>query len=112
MAKYLKDYVKYIDDILNSNERSNFDALIKEHLIKIQFFQHERLIHLLVTLFYGIFTLAIFAFINVNALFVIPAIILIIMLLFYVKHYFLLENSVQYLYKQYDMMMEKTNKKN
>jgi hypothetical protein len=108
MAKYLKDYVKYIDDILKGNEKNNFDVLIKEHLIKIQFFQHERLIHLLVTLFYGIFTLAIFAFINVNVLFVIPAIILIIMLLFYVKHYFLLENSVQYLYKQYDMMIEKT----
>jgi len=108
MAKYLKDYVKYIDNILNGNEKNNFDDLIKEHLIKIQFFQHERLIHLLVNLFYGIFTLAIFAFINVNVLFVIPAIILIIMLLFYVKHYFLLENSVQYLYKQYDMMIEKT----
>jgi hypothetical protein len=107
MAKYLKDYVKYIDDILKGNKHKDFDALIEEHLIKIQFFQHERLIHLLVTLFYGIFTLAIFAFINVNVLFIIPAIILMIMLLFYVKHYFLLENSVQYLYKQYDIMKEK-----
>jgi len=108
MAKYLKDYVKYIDDILNSNKKRDFDVLIKEHLIKIQFFQHERLIHLLVTLFYGIFTLTMFAFINANVLFVIPAIILMIMLLFYVKHYFLLENSVQYLYKQYDIMIEKS----
>lgn len=108
MAKYLKDYVKYIDDILNSNKQKDFDVLIEQHLIKIQFFQHERLIHLLVTLFYGIFTLAMFAFINANVLFVIPAIILMIMLLFYVKHYFLLENSVQYLYKQYDNMKEKS----
>lgn len=107
MAKYLKDYVKYIDGILNSNKKSDLDDIIKEHLIKIQFFQHERLIHLLVTLFYGIFTLTMFAFINVNVLFVIPALILMIMLLFYVKHYFLLENCVQYLYKQYDMMKEK-----
>ncbi len=107
MAKYLKDYIKYIDSILNGNKQKEFDDLIKEHLIKIQFFQHERLIHLLVTLFYGIFTLTMFAFINVNVLFVMPAIILMIMLLFYVKHYFLLENSVQYLYKQYDIMREK-----
>lgn len=107
MAKYLKDYVKYIDDILNNNKHKDLDVLIDEHLIKIQFFQHERLIHLLVTLFYGIFTLAMFAFINVNVLFVIPAILLMIILLFYVKHYFLLENSVQYLYKQYDIMKEK-----
>lgn len=107
MAKYLKDYVKYVDDILNNNKHKDLDVLIDEHLIKIQFFQHERLIHLLVTLFYGIFTLAMFAFINVNVLFVIPAILLMIILLFYVKHYFLLENSVQYLYKQYDIMKEK-----
>lgn len=107
MAKYLKDYVKYVDDILNNNKHKDLDVLIDEHLIKIQFFQHERSIHLLVTLFYGIFTLAMFAFINVNVLFVIPAILLMIILLFYVKHYFLLENSVQYLYKQYDIMKEK-----
>lgn len=104
MAKYIKEYVNYIDGILKKDRKDNYDEIIKEHLIKISFFQHERLIHLLVTLFYGVFTLMIFAFININALFVIPAILLIVMLIFYVKHYFLLENSVQYLYKQYDKL--------
>lgn len=107
MAKYLRDYVKYIDDILKSKKDIDLDLLMNEHLIKIQFFQHERLIHLLVTLFYGIFTLTMFAFININILFILPSIILMVLLLFYVRHYFFLENSVQYLYKQYDMMNEK-----
>ncbi len=107
MAKYLRDYVKYIDDILKSKKDIDLDLLMNGHLIKIQFFQHERLIHLLVTLFYGIFTLTMFAFININILFILPSIILMVLLLFYVRHYFFLENSVQYLYKQYDMMNEK-----
>lgn len=111
MAKYLRDYVKYIDDILKSKKDIDLDSLMNEHLIKIQFFQHERLIHLLVTLFYGIFTLTMFAFININILFILPSIILMVLLLFYVRHYFFLENSVQYLYKQYDMINEKVNSK-
>lgn len=111
MAKYLKDYVKYIDEILKSKKDGDLNSLIDEHLIKIQFFQHERLIHLLVTLFYGIFTLTMFAFININVLFILPSIILMVLLLFYVRHYFFLENNVQYLYKQYDMMIEKIKNK-
>lgn len=48
-----------------------------------------------------------FAFININSLFIFIALILMIFLIFYVKHYFFLENNVQYLYKQYDKMIQK-----
>ena len=44
MKKYLYDYIKSIDKILEKKEIN--DNIIKEHLIKIGFFQHERLIHL------------------------------------------------------------------
>lgn len=110
MAKYLKDYIKYIDHILKS-DNYDLDIIIKEHLIKISFFSHERLIHLLVTLFYGLFTLSMFAFININVLFILPAILLMIILIFYVKHYFFLENGVQYLYKQYDNLIKNNKNK-
>ena len=53
MKKYLYDYIKEIDKLLDSNKDIK-DDLIKKHLIKINFFQHERLIHLLVTLFYAV----------------------------------------------------------
>ena len=53
MKKYLYDYIKEIDKLLDSNKDIK-DDLIKKHLIKIDFFQHERLIHLLVTLFYAV----------------------------------------------------------
>ena len=102
MKKYLYDYIKYIDEVIK--EKKYNEEIIKEHLIKIQFFQHERFIHLCVTLTYALlfiismvatFTSVLFCFIGlIFAGFLVP----------YVIHYFRLENGVQYLYKQYDMM--------
>ena len=102
MKLYLEEYINYVDDILNNNKKVNYRRLREEHLIKIKFFQHERLIHLLVTLFYALFCV-LFVFLSIiNILFVIIDIALLIFLIFYVIHYFRLENGVQYLYKQYD----------
>ena len=56
MKKYLYDYINEIDNILNSNNKISKD-IIENHLIKISFFQHERFIHLIVTVFYALFFL-------------------------------------------------------
>ena len=53
MRNYLKEYVIKIDDLIKEKQITN--EVYEEHLNKIKFFQHERLIHLLVTLFYGMF---------------------------------------------------------
>ena len=103
MKKYLYDYIKEIDDLLNSNKKIKED-IIENHLIKIGFFQHERLIHLLVTLFYALLFLIFSALGFVHYIFFSIAFILLLFLLFYIVHYFHLENGVQYLYKQYDKM--------
>ncbi len=105
MKKYLYDYIKEIDNLL-TNKKINKD-IIDNHLIKIQFFQHERLIHLLVTLFYAIIFLIFLGLGFVHYSFFIIAFILMIFLLCYIIHYFHLENGVQYLYKQYDKLKEK-----
>ena len=110
MKKYLYDYVKEIDSLLESNKKITKED-IEKHLIKISFFQHERLIHLKVTLFYAIIFLIFSALGIVHFIFFSIAIILLIFLIFYVIHYFRLENGVQYLYKQYDMMIN-NNKNN
>lgn len=106
MKKYLSNYINEIDELLNSNKKITND-IIEKHLIKIGFFQHERLIHLLVTLFYALFCIifTILGFVH-YAFFAVSA-IMFIFLMFYVVHYFRLENGVQYLYKQYDKMLEK-----
>ena len=109
MKQSIKNYVKEIDQKLN--EKTDFSKLRDEHLIKISFYQHERLIHLLVTLFYALF-LGMFILLSYyNPLFIFISLILMVFLICYVKHYFLLENHVQYMYKQYDMILEKIKKK-
>ena len=108
MTKQIKEYIKYIDDVIKEKK---IDKNIKDDiLIKIKFYQHERLIYLLVTLAYAIFLIAFIFLTSINPLFVIIVLILIIFLIFYVKHYFFLENSVQYMYTQYDIINNKLNK--
>lgn len=102
MKNYLFDYIKEIDKLID-NKKINKD-IIDNHLIKIQFFQHERLIHLLVTIFYALIYLIFMALGFVHYLFFIIAAILLVFLICYIIHYFKLENGVQYLYKQYDKM--------
>lgn len=80
------------------------------HLIKVLDFQHERLVHLLVTLFFGF----LFLF-SVSALFAIQSLglqdsqtltylagalsgILLLTELMYIRYYYVLENGVQSLY--------------
>ena len=108
MKIYLNDYIKEIDKYLKNNKKVSKED-IEKHLIKIGFFQHERLIHLLVTLFYGLISI-VFLVLGcfIYYIFFIVSFILLIFLMFYVVHYFRLENGVQYLYKQYDQMLDKS----
>jgi hypothetical protein len=103
MKDYLFSYIKEIDELLISDKKINDDT-INDHLIKINFFQHERLIHLIVTLFYALIFIVFMSLGFVHYLFFTIAAILLVFLLFYIVHYFRLENGVQYLYKQYDKM--------
>ena len=107
MKEYLKKYIEMIDKNLESEITKE---MIDNHLIKIGFFQHERLVHLIITLSYALFLLLAVFIGMVIPLFMIVVVIFLIFLVFYVKHYFFLENGVQYLYKQYDAMLEKFNK--
>lgn len=106
MKKYLYDYIKEIDSVL-TEERVD-KKIVEEHLLKISFFQHERLIHLLVTLAYALLALISFAISTFSPMFVFIGLILILFLIPYVMHYFHLENGVQYLYKQYDELRGKS----
>lgn len=106
MKKYLYEYIHEIDVMLDTNKEKDLKKWKKEHLIKIGFFQQERLIHLLVTLFYALFLLLFVFLMTIFRPFIFIVMILIVFLIFYVVHYFRLENGVQYLYKQYDRMCD------
>jgi len=107
MKKYLEEYVKEVDKLLE-DKKTNFNELEQMHLTKITFFQHERLIHLLVTLAYAVFMILFIFLSSFNGLYIFIVLILLVFLGFYVKHYFFLENNVQYLYKKYEKIKEKT----
>lgn len=100
MKSYIDEVDKYIDD-----KKSN-KGIIDNHLIKVKFFQHERFIHLCVTLFYSCILLLFLYLTSVSYIFVPIVIILVIFEILYIIHYFFLENGVQYMYKQYDKLKE------
>ena len=104
MKRYLYDYIKYVE----ANKKK---VDISDMVVKINFFQHERLIHLLITLFYCLMFLIFLVLISLSYIFIIPAALLMIFLICYIIHYFLLENGVQYLYKLYDEVAKNSNKR-
>ena len=102
MAKRIKEYLVYVDKLL-ARDDVDFDEEMRRHLVQIEFFMHERLIHLLVTILFAILT------VGCCVTFVVTEKIQ-ILLIPYIRHYYLLENSVQKMYDQYDKMMEKAGK--
>ena len=102
MRKYLKEYILKI-------EKSNNKKDIEELKAKISFFQHERLIHLLVTLFFVLFSIIFtcFSFYTQSKLLYVVTLILYVIDIFYIVHYYCLENGVQKLYKIFDKLNSK-----
>lgn len=105
MKKYTLDYLEYVEQ----NKSKADKDFIEKHLIKINFFQHERLIHLIVTVTYAIIDILSFLFgiILNNIISIIIGYMIMCFLIPYIYHYFLLENSVQKMYRQYDEMIKK-----
>ena len=76
-------------------------------LIRIRFYQHERLIHLLVTIMFALLFFSSFCvilFVTEWFLFLVNFLML-ALLIPYIFHYFNLENGVQKLYELHDQLM-------
>ncbi|MBO4374358.1 MAG: hypothetical protein J5829_04550 [Lachnospiraceae bacterium] len=105
MEKRIRSYLKYLEGIrLSELSEEELNILRGEILTQISFFSHERLIHLLVTLFFALFTvisMAAFVITSYLALGVLSLLFL-VLLIPYVRHYYILENSVQKMYAFYD----------
>ena len=105
MKKELYYYIDKIDILLKDNKKID-ENIIKNHLIKINFFQHERLVNLLIVLFYFVFTIMFICLSTTMPLFLIISVLLLLFLIFYVINYFKIESGVHYLYIQYDKLMK------
>ena len=90
------------------------EELLHKHRAKIQYLQHERLVHLIVlvmTVFGELFTVAIVLALPETFPYSLIAMYgLAILLAFYFRHYFLLENTVQHWYRLDDEILEETRK--
>ena len=109
MKKRILDYRKRIDGLLASGEDEDWEEILKEHLVQIGFFQHERLVHLLVTLAFAVMTVISVSVVVISGYFPFLAVtfVLLILLIPYISHYYLLENEVQKMYAQYDEILKK-----
>ncbi|MBQ8906699.1 MAG: hypothetical protein IJY85_10085 [Ruminococcus sp.] len=108
MHKYLSTYLRETDALIESGRLQNADAVLRLHLDKIQFMQHERLIHFLVTILFAlVFFICLGFFLVTTETMLLPILALVLILLVpYIFHYYFLENSVQKMYVQYDRLLE------
>ena len=115
MKKRILTYRKYIDFLLASDKQSDWKYIKHEHITQVAFFQHERLVHLIVTVTFAVLELlTVCAYVIVGALdstlsfpLLILALLILVLLIPYIKHYYLLENEVQKMYVQYDRIAQK-----
>ena len=117
MEKRILAYRKYMDELL-LREDADWEQIREEHLVQVGFFQHERLIHLIVTVIFALFAvlsvgmaflLMAFGAEGAGSWFLVVAAFL-ILLVPYVRHYYILENEVQKMYGQYDEIIAKMGK--
>lgn len=113
MEQRILQYRKSIDEWLEKTEQSaqvSQEILrdkMEEHLNQIGFFQHERLIHLIVTVTFALLEmLAILLSVITDSLFsILLPVVILILLVPYIRHYYILENEVQKMYVQYDRIL-------
>ena len=107
MKKRIIGYRERIDHLLQTDSKeTDWCQVLEEHFAQIAFFQHERLIHLIVTVLFALMTILVFFLAATNfALWTgVLLLLLLVLLVPYIKHYWLLENGTQKLYQYYDKL--------
>ncbi|MBP5493268.1 MAG: hypothetical protein J6Y08_10545 [Clostridiales bacterium] len=106
--KFLSEYdaMKTGDPVRAQRELDRLLCYMQRWLL---YFQHERLIHLIVTVLFALAMIMVFGiFILSGAFYLLPLLGLIVVLLIpYIVHYFHLENGVQRLYDLIDEMVKR-----
>ena len=111
MKNRINTYMDFIDQILQDKEGSyDYAKIREEHKIQLSYFMHERLVHLLVTLTFALLAFLVFFLMYMSFS---PELLLLffavmVLLVPYIMHYFLLENCVQKMYRQYDELTRRS----
>lgn len=111
MKQYISEYIRTVESFMRSGCKNSdeYEKVLREFETKIAYFQHERLIHLIVTVLFAILEMSAIYVILVSPNFgaIILCIMFLILLVPYVMHYYFLENSVQKMYKMRDKLILK-----
>ncbi len=109
MSRYIRSHEDHVKKLLELPD-CEWQMVLEDHLRKLAWLQHERLIHLLVTILFALLLMFIYAIMLATAVSVMTVALLVmvvIILAAYVIHYFRLENSVQRWYLLADNIREK-----
>lgn len=114
VKKWCREHQKQVETFLaEEHTKEESEKELVYHLRKIQFLQHERIVHLIVVFFTIVITLFAFGvllFIPDTAAASGPIFAGFLILLFcYLMHYFFLENTVQHWYRLYEELLKKVN---
>ena len=107
MEKRIIKYEKYLREICYGDyDEEERERLCKKVLVQIGFFQHERFIHLIVTVLFALMAIMVFGIcaIEPSIPFFLLEFVILILLIPYIRHYFILENTVQRMYEHYDAL--------
>ena len=111
MERWCRDHEAYMAEHMEkAADEEALRDLLAWHETKLAWLQHERLVHLIVmvmTVFGELFTVGMVVFTDGQILALIFMYGVLIVLIFYVRHYFVLENTVQRWY----MIAEELRKK-
>lgn len=105
MEKRLKAYLTKMEQLDGESlDKKKRKQIRGDMLVQIEFFQHERLVHLIVTVTFAVLTM-----LSILGCLLIPqvpvfilTVLLLALLIPYIRHYYILENGVQKLYQYYD----------
>ena len=111
MYKYLLEQEKILLNALKYED--DLEKIYEYSKTQIAWISHERLVHLLITLYFGMLVLiSVFAAVILRYILLgFYLVILTIVFMFYIVHYYRLENGVQRLYKISNQIYNKINKK-
>ena len=113
MKQRIIAYTKRIDSCISGETPvENWEELLEEHIHQLEWFQHERIVHMFVMLTFAIMTVATIITELVTEFYPLLAAIFLFMVLLvpYIKHYYILENGVQTLYVLYEEITRRTMK--
>jgi hypothetical protein len=111
MKKTLARKISWADELIRTKSADKDD--LDDLKGWIEFFRHERLIHLIVTVFVGLCDMISIVIIMLSASyspFILSA-ALTLLFIFYIAHYYALENGTQKLYLLFDEMTKITRRK-